>query len=332
MKKTVKFIAMPSRFLHSFGEGVDFSAILRDVLSTHYKLGKEQIDSILAHGRILKDGETTDDVATPDSILKTMNELDKTRVKTLKEAGEKEKFQEGYKKAKGEVLTETETAIKAKYGITSDLKGEDLYEHIISTKLKEAGATSEDEIKKSSTYQALEQRLKKEVKEAVEAGERKYQEFEASVKKEGTFSKVGSSAIEILTGLNPILPTNATVAETYKKDFLNELKGFDYEEKDGKIFVSKDGKLLTDEHGHTLEWETHVKNIAAHRFEFKQNNEGENAGNENDPKKKNAPVKYPKDVKRPTNESELSDVLAKITDTEDKRTVIEEYRKQYGTT
>lgn len=322
-----------SRILHLVGEEVlDAAAILTGLLKTVYKLDQKQIDSILKHGKIVKDGETSTDVATPDSILATITGLDTTRVKALNDKIEKDKFQEGYKKAKSEVLTASETEKKTRYGVESDLTGAELDDFILQTKLKEAGATGEDAIKKSPTYLALESKMKTELKRITDAGEAKLKELETSYKKEGTFAKVGASAIDILTGLNPIYPKNATVAETYKKDFLNELKGFEYEmQDDGKILVTKDGKRLEDAHGNALEWEEHVKKIAGGRFEFAVNNDGENGGNKNNPNgdDKSKPPTYPAGVNKPKDDAELAKIMAddKLKP-EDKRVVLTEFQSR----
>lgn len=329
----IKMIALKSRHIHLFGEEVlDGAAIITGLLSTVYKLDKKQIDSVIAHGKILKDGETSTDVATADSILTFMSGLDATRVTKLKTDAQDGKYQEGYAKAKGEALHEAEKAFKEKYGVESNLKGTELVDFIVKDQLTKAGkvdVTNEEEVKKSSAYQAMEKKLLKDMKELKEAGEAKVKELETTYKKEGTFTKVGQSALDILNGLNPILPKNATVADTYKKDFLNELKGFQYEEKDGKILVSDSaGKLLEDAHGNTLTWEEHVKKIAGNRFEFAVNNDGKNAGDKTDPKKKDQPVAYPAGINKPKTEDELSTIMNSNLKPAEKRVVLTEYESR----
>lgn len=331
-KRNITLLALTSKRVHIFGEDIDGAAILTSYLKTVHKLDDKAVESILKHGKIAKDGETLTDVATPDSILATLISLDKARIVKLKEDTEKDSYQKGYKKAQGESLTAAENEFKEKYGVETNLKGAELIDHIIKEQLTKAGkvdVSNDEEVKKSSVYQAMEKKLLKEMKDLKEAGEAKVKELETTYKKEGTFNKVGQSAIEILTGLQPILPKNATVAETYKRDFLNELKGYEYEEKDGKILVSKDGKLLEDGHGNTLSWEDHVKKIAGNRFEFAVNNNGENSGDKNDPKKKDQPVAYPAGINKPKNEDELSAIMNndKLKAAE-KRVVLNEYESR----
>jgi hypothetical protein len=334
MKKTeIRLLALKSNRVHLFGESeLDGAAILTSLLKTVYRLEDKAIESVLKHGKIAKDGETFTEAATPEAIIATLTTLDKSRIVKLKEDTEKESYQKGYKKAQGEVLTERERKAKEKYGITSDLTGEELDDFIIAEKAKGTGTTEED-IKKSVVYQQMESRLKKLAEDNKKAGEDKVKELETTYKKEGTFSKVGQNALDILNGLNPVLPKSATVAETYKRDFLNELKGYEYEEKDGKILVSKDGKLLEDGHGNTLAYEDHVKAIAGNRFEFAVNNDGANAGDKNDPNKKGTPPAYPAGVNKPKNENELATIMANSKlKREERRVVLTEYQNRTSAT
>lgn len=321
------------RLVHLFGEEVlDGAAIITGLLKTVYKLDQKAIDSILKHGKIVKDGETSTDVATADSVIGTITGLDTARVKTLNDKIEKDKFQEGYKKAKAEVLDAFEKEKKERFGITSDLKGQELDDFIIAEKMKEAGVTGEDAIKKTPTYLNLEKSMKDQLKALKEAGDKQLKELETSYKKEGTFNKVGASAMDILTGLNPILPKNAAVAETYKKDFMNELKGYEYDmQDDGTILISKGGKRLEDNHGNALDWEDHVKKIAGTRFEFAVNNGGENGGGKNNPNgdDKGKPATYPNGINKPKNDQELAKIMGDDSmKPEDKRVVLNEYQNR----
>lgn len=323
---TIRLHTLTSRIAHIFGEAeIDGAGILTKFLSTVYKVDPKSIESILKHGKIAKNGETLTEVATPESILESISSLDKARIVEVKNKAETEMYQKGYTKAKGETLAEREKKLKEKYGVESDLIGEELDDFIIAEKSKGTG-TSEEEIKKSVVYQQMEARLKNEADKAKKDAEAKIKELETTYKKEGTFAEVGQSALDFLNGLNPILPKSPTVAETQRRDFLNEMKTYDYEKKDGKILISKDGKLLEDEHGNTLSYEDHVKAIAANRFEFAVNNGGDNAGDKNDPSKKDKPGAYPAGINKPKDAAELAAIMGnKNLKPADKRIVLTEY-------
>lgn len=330
--KNGKFTTFTSRIFHRAGEDtLDGVAILTSYLKTVHKLDQVSIDSILKHGKIVKDGETSTDTATPENILATLTELDKTRIVKLKTDTEKESYQKGYSKAQGEVLTAHEKEIKEKYGVDSNLKGQELYDFILTEKLKGSGANEED-IKKSVPYQQMESRLKKELDQAKKDGETKVKELETTYKKEGTFAIIGEYSLSVLDGMGPVKATNATVEAQRRKDFLNELKtGYTYEvHEDGTKVPMKDGKVMTDAHGNTLSMDDLVKTVAGNRFEFAANNGGENAGEKNDPKNQGKTKPYPSGVNKPKNLDELTALTGSDSklSIEDRRVVMNEYRER----
>lgn len=327
MEKRTIFTPFKSKFSHAFGDAnaIEGKEILTKLLTTVYKMDQTAIDEILKEG------------ATPETVFAAITKADSTRIKTIKEAAEKDSYQKGYSKSKGESLTAAEQALKDHYGIQSDKTGQELVEEIVSAKLKEKGATTEDEIKGSSTYQQMEQKLRKDITQAKTDAETKIKEMETGWKKEKTFEAVGKKAMDLRNGLNPILPKNATVAATQDADFLNELRQYDYEDKDGNILVYKDGKLREDAHGNTLSYDEHVKEIAAKRWEFAANNGGANGGNGGQGGNGGnggaaGAGTYPASVtKRPTNATELAQVLNNSgLDTTAKRQVMDVYKKEHG--
>lgn len=329
MKNLRANILFSTKLIHSFGEGGEPSGkeILTGLLQTVFKLDDTKISEILADGR------------KPAEVLADITKLDTERVAKLKTETEKAigktKFQDGYNKGKSETMTGFETEVKEAYGIESDKQGLDLLAEAVAAKVKESGGTlTEEAIKTSPTYQSLEKKMKADLKKATDDGTTALNNLKSEYAKEKSFATVGEKAIGILTEMNPLISTNAKVAETHKNNFLSALKCYDYTlNDDGTIVVAQGGKVREDAHGNTLSYEDHVKEIAGGHFEFKQNNEGDNAGNDNDDDKgKPKPGKYPASIKtRPTNGKELSTALAtEGLTTEDKRTVLETYKKETG--
>ena len=146
-------------------------------------------------------------------------------------------------------------------------------------------------------------------------------------KKEKTFSIIQNKALTQLESLNPILPTNATVAANQKNWFVNSLKEYEFDVQDGgNIVVMKDGKAQQDAHGNSVRFEDLVKNIASQNFEFKANNGGGNAGNGNSDTPEGitlpAGVVMPKNLEEMTAISNNPDISA-----EDKIKVFNEFQK-----
>ena len=77
---------------------MDYQKILTGVLAKTLNIGDGEISELL------KDGENI----TESEVTKKILDLDKERVSKLKTGSDTEKFQEGYKQAKSEVLTEFE--------------------------------------------------------------------------------------------------------------------------------------------------------------------------------------------------------------------------------
>lgn len=254
---------------------MDLSKILTGLLSKAYKLEDGKI------AELLKEDANENDVIT--SIL----EIDTQRVDKLKTAGDGGKFQEGYAKAKKEVLTDFEKSLKEQYDLKdSDKTGQELIAEILSTKApsegKGAGEITDDDVKKHAAYQAMEKNFKKQLADAQKEANDKIAEAEKNFKRNETFYTVKENANVILEGLKPILAKNPTVANTIKNQFFNELKGFDFErQEDGTYLVMKGGKVVEDKHGHSVGFDEIVKSIAGNYFEFQENNGGSNAGNQN---------------------------------------------------
>lgn len=283
---------------------MDFKKLLRAFLVSAYKLSDGEVDSLL------QESETN----TDDTALAAILERDKTRVAELMKP-KPGAFKDAYNKAKGEVLTELENQLKEKYKLESDLTGLELIEEAIHTQSGSKSKLSDDEIKRHPIYQQLEKDLRKQLKEKDTEMETKVKELETNFQKNQTFADVSKDGLQLLEGLQPILPKSATVAATIKNKFVEELKAFDYEKQaDGKWIVTKDSQVQKNAHGHTLYLDDLVKEKAGNYFEFQQNNGGANAGNggAEDQSKNNSgqlDPKYPAGIVKPTTVESLYKIV-----------------------
>lgn len=247
-----------------------FEQLLRALLSGVYRMTSEQIDALLS-------AEGATEEAAEAAIL----ERDRTRIADLTKAKPGQTFQDGYKKAKAEERTAFETEIKTHLGIESDATGLDLLDAVLAAKAKPADMT-EDAIKATPTYQAMERTFKKSVTDKEAEWTQKWAERESALAREQNFGKVEKFALEQLNTLNPVMPTSATVASNYQNLFLSALKGYDYTVEGDDVanaVVMKDGKVVVDAHGYSVKVADIVKNTAPNYFEFKANNGGQNGGN-----------------------------------------------------
>ena len=251
--------------------------IITGLLSKAYNYDNGKI------AELFKDGETELSEQQQTEILNKILEIDAQRVENIKKSvDKKDAFQDGFKKAKSEVLTDFEKGLKEKFGIESDKTGLELVEEVVSKKSEggQGGDVTEDAIKRSKVFQDMESNLKKQVTTVKTEYETKINEIQDGYKAEQTFSNVSQKALQIFNGLNPILPQNKTVADNQVKFFVNTLKDFKFDVQDERIVVmDKDGKVLEDGHGNSRSFEDIVKETASGLFEFKANNGGSGSGN-----------------------------------------------------
>ena len=250
--------------------------IITGLLSKAYNYDNGKI------AELFKDGETELSEQQQTEILNKILEIDAQRVENIKKSvDKKDAFQDGFKKAKSEVLTDFEKGLKEKFGIESDKTGLELVEELVSKKSEGGqGDLTEDVIKRSKVFQDMESNLKKQVTTVKTEYETKINEIQDGYKAEKTFSNVSQKALQIFNGLNPILPQNKTVADNQVKFFVNTLKDFKFDVQDERIVVmDKDGKVIEDGHGNSRSFEDIVKETASGLFEFKANNGGSGSGN-----------------------------------------------------
>ena len=251
--------------------------IITGLLSKAYNFDNGKI------AELFKDGETELSEQQQTEILNKILEIDAQRVENIKKSvDKKDAFQDGFKKAKSEVLTDFEKGLKEKFGVESDKTGLELVEDLVSKKSEggQGGDLTEDAIKRSKVFQDMESNLKKQITTVKTEYETKINEIQDGYKAEQTFSNVSQKALQIFNGLNPILPQNKTVADNQVKFFVNSLKDFKFDVQDERIVVmDKDGKVLEDGHGNSRSFEDIVKETASGLFEFKANNGGSGSGN-----------------------------------------------------
>ena len=251
--------------------------IITGLLSKAYNFDNGKI------AELFKDGETELSEQQQTEILNKILEIDAQRVENIKKSvDKKDAFQDGFKKAKSEVLTDFEKGLKEKFGVESDKTGLELVEEVVSKKSEggQGGDVTEDAIKRSKVFQDMESNLKKQITTVKTEYETKINEIQDGYKAEQTFSNVSQKALQIFNGLNPILPQNKTVADNQVKFFVNTLKDFKFDVQDERIVVmDKDGKVIEDGHGNSRYIEDIVKETASGLFEFKANNGGSGSGN-----------------------------------------------------
>ncbi|WP_313418821.1 hypothetical protein [Sphingobacterium multivorum] len=286
--------------------------LLAGLLTTVYKMSDEQVAALVQKA----DGEDFD----AQSELATILESDKSRISTLKT----DAFNDGHKKGKSESLKDLEKQIRTDFNLEDEsLKGIDLIKavHALDRQAGKNGLT-DDDIKKSSLYIQLQKKLDDTTKETDTKVSAAVKDAETKFNRERTLGEVKTKALEVFTGLNPVLSEDQEKAKRQQSWLLKDLEEYEYEKaEDGSFIVKKEGKAVADDHGNLIDFGQLVKNTASSYFDFKQSSKRDSEGNKSNSSGGSAFV--------PKNESEY---LKYISDTnnslEDRGAVRDAWQKQ----
>ncbi len=253
-----------------------------------------------------------DDGTPVDGALDILKGKDVERVKVLKDASTAA-HDKGYSKAKGEVLAQLEADLKTKHSITSEKKGIDLVEEIISIAAqKKAGSPepTDDQIKRHPLYQTLKLESDAELKKVKKEMQDKIDEAENNSRKKAAFEAVKRKALIELEELGAIESDVPAVREYHRGNLLRELESFEYEnaETDSPI-IKKNGELVTDDHSKTITFKELVSGFASKMYTFKAAEERSSGGDGGKNKGKPGSKVV---IKKPKSQAEFQETLAQI--------------------
>lgn len=207
-------------------------------------------------------------------VASVLKKFDSEKVATSK-TKLKENFDNGYKKAQGEVATKFEKKLKTTFEIEDEnLTGDDLIEHIkdsipASSDKTDLTKFTEDDLKKVPAFKKIRQAHTKELTELQEKHTQELAAEKENLAKGEVFSKVKDKALTALNGKKVLLPEDATKKEArIQKLLVDELKGYQFKEENGKFIpVDKDGVQLEDANGKVIDFDTLVGNIIDTNFD-----------------------------------------------------------------
>lgn len=199
--------------------------------------------------------------------LQELLDRDAHRVTSLK-PDTKKIFDDGYKKGQSESLSKFEKELAGKYGITSDKKGLELIEDLV-TKYQNQNPDDPEKIKKSKVFLDALEEVRNEEKGKYDKITGEFDSYKKQVEKNELFGTVGAEAMVLFENMKPILPQDAAKASNLKQVFLRELSGLNYTKRDGSIvLLEDDGSDMTDKHGVRIKFDAVVKQIAEKYFDF----------------------------------------------------------------
>jgi len=275
--------------------------LMLSFLTKAYNKTEDEINALILDGDEIK-----------ENALQSLIDLDALKVKKFKDEQTK-MFDNGYKKAQKEVLTDYENKLINTLGIESESKGDELIE-TIKTKFEEKSVSksklNDDDVKKHPVFIDYEKKWKKEKEEAVKQKENEFIEFKTNIERGNKINTVKNKAVDIFTSLKPILPADSAKAENLKKLFLKEFDNFDYELSENDIIILNEGKRLENTNGYPVSFNDFVKSKAESIFDFQMQDPKGGTGNE--PNKTQAPKQSGGVNMTPKSEAEFGESLLKL--------------------
>lgn len=239
--------------------------LLNDSLSKLFKIEPETLASLYNEA-----GELVDF----SEILK----LDADRIKKYKGDNNSQ-----YKRGIIEGAENIEHALKEKYELDSDLKGVDLVDQLVVTKVDEAKVAGTKDITKHPEYIKLQLSIPNQLKERDKEWEAKFVQKEAEFNKSRLFEKVREKALLNLSERNPILSPDPRKAQIWKETYLNDLRNASYMENEGDIVVlDAEGKPMTSDHGKTITFDEFEKEISDKYFDYPKAEERSSSANKDE--------------------------------------------------
>lgn len=269
---------------------MDYKKILIGLLSKAYNIDESKFTDL--ENSI--EGEGKEDV-----LIDSLAAFDAQKVDDLKSQINKAR-EEGIGRGTKESLTNFEKKLIEAFGLEdSNSKGIDLVKEIVQKHVSDKGGKqlTDEEVKRHPLFLDLEERRRKEIAETEQTWQSKYNELNSSIERNQKLSKVKQKVNEILTGLNPILPTSENARQNQLNQFLSQFESLNYQIEDDKgriVILDENSSPLTDNHNNIIQFDSFVKEKASNYWDFKQHNGGSNGTGAGDADDTNTTFATPK--------------------------------------
>ena len=273
--------------------------------------------------------KTDDNKSIKDNALQLLLDKDVDRITSLKlkSSDDGKTFDNGYKKAQSEVLSNFEDDIKKKYEITTEAKGSDLIQEIINGKIKNVDKkeVTDDDIKRSTTYlNALKSVEQKKLDEINSIKESHRKELNVFVRKE-KLSDVFKSADDILNKSLIDFSKDPTISMNQRNVVHKLLAEKDYDVKEDKTILplNSEGKLLEDDHGHPIPFENIVLESASF-LPVRKSEDRDSGGGTGDDTQPNQ-TGFSWNGQKPKSDDEFVNLISEAKTLEEKKAITESY-------
>ena len=222
-----------------------------------------------------------DETGVKQDAFENLLTLDSAKVKKLK-GDSQAMFDKGYQKAEAEIKSKVEKAFKEKTGFNEEAENfEELLDKYVEQQAKKTTPATDDDVKKSQAYLALEKEFTKYKGESIPKAE--HEKFVNEITRKEKLSKVKEAALKLRNEFNFEKAENTTVQSKRDEYFLRDITDeYDFEPSGENDFVIiKDGKRLEDEHGNLIKFSDFVAKKTAEHFVILKQSPKDSAGNKN---------------------------------------------------
>jgi len=223
-------------------------------------------------------------LALKDDASTVLIDMDAEKVKRIRAESKGDptkKFDEGYNKAKKEVLEKFEKDVRDKFGMDSDKRGLDLIAEF-GESMNSGNKITLEKIKTNPEFLKLEKEMNDNFKVQIEELKGEFDTFKNGVEKGKSVSLVKDRAELAFLKLNPVLSEDTARSKKQTEMFLSRFEGFDYEFVDGNIVIKDGDSRLEDGHGNPIVFDAFVKSEAESLFDFKVQDPKKAPGNKSD--------------------------------------------------
>lgn len=268
---------------------------------------------------------TDDGKEVKAEALTELLSMDAERVQKFK-ADNQTYFENGQKKATKELMSDNEKKWKEKYGITSDKKGDELLDEIITAKSNDKSAIDEVKVKSHEAYVNMQNELNKKLVEGENNWKLKFDQQQKDFAKKETFGGVLKTADPILAGF--ALPEDEKLKANQKRLLELDLGQFDYEPHGDNDFLvkTKEGKLLEDGHGNRITYEALVKQTAGKYWLPIQGQQRSGSGGKNNGEEGKGKQGTTWQGKTPTNDAEYKQAIMGAKDSSERIQIQDAYK------
>lgn len=249
---------------------MEIKDFLTEVLGKTYKMPADKVAALFNADGTIADNAKDSLYAAHQAIVQEF------------ESREKVAQDNGYKKAQSEILDMKEKEIKQEFGLNGS-KSRGLLEIVkeIAAQATSKGSTIDaDKIKLHPEYIKLQDDSKAAMEKIAKEWEEKYNNREAEITGEKTFTEISKKADAYLSGFG--LPEDEKLSAKQKSWLYNELKQYKFTPNgDDYVITGPDGKVVNDNLGHRKNFETLVNELAAGYWPKKDGKERSGSGAQN---------------------------------------------------